>query len=137
VFFDGVLNFYDVLLEGSGVASYLAGLWIGASLIFFDGMPGRMETKDILAKAWGYPSLFPDGLWRKKHEYFHGAILSGWIGRMPWKVRCSEKDCFNFNALGNCGLICAPGTIWNYVGNIKWYGQFQRPVFMQSHVSKN
>jgi hypothetical protein len=132
----GISTFALPFLEGA-VASYLAAVWVGASLLFLMDDQNSLvaPARERLARLGFSTVCFLMACGMKNTCIFLAPFYLAGLAICGRRLLLEKKVLLVLAAAGMLGLLYS-GTGWNYVQNIKWYGNPQGPPFMQAHVSK-
>ena len=118
-------------------ASYLAALWVGASLVFLmEGQnPSEAPSNERLTRLGFSAACFLMACGAKNTTVFLAPFYLVGLAVCGRRFLFQKKVVLILAASAMLGLLCS-GTAWNYIGNIKWYGNPQGPPFMQKHLSQ-
>jgi hypothetical protein len=119
------------------VASYLAALWVGASLMFLMEYHNSSEalSNEQLSKLGFSVACFLMACGAKNTTIFLAPFYLVGLAICVQRFLFKKKVILILAVSGMLGLLCS-GVAWNYVQNAKWYGNPKGPPFMQAHLSK-
>jgi hypothetical protein len=118
------------------VASYLAALWVGASLMFLMECHNSSEkfSAERLARLGFSAACFAMACGAKNTTVFLAPFY------LVGLAACVRSFLFKKNVVlvlalsGMFGLLCS-GMAWNYIANINWFGNSKGPPFMRATLS--
>jgi hypothetical protein len=130
----GVPTWYENFIV-SDAAMVLAGLWVGASVLFLMECEGTVELSgEFLTRLGCSIFCFILGCGAKNTTIFlTPAFLLGLaicLRRLLFEVKVMQV----LAGWGMLAVFCS-GVLWNYAWNFKWYGSISGPRFMQGHLS--
>jgi hypothetical protein len=119
------------------VAFYLAALWGGASLLFLMECQSDSATlsTERLTRLGFSVACFLMACGAKNTTIFLAPFFLVGLAICVRRFLFKKKAVLVLAASGTLGLLCS-GTAWNYIANIKWYGNPQGPPYMQEHLSR-
>jgi hypothetical protein len=130
----GVPAWYQYFIE-SDAAMCLAGLWVGASVLFLIRCRGTVELSgELLARLGCSVFCFILGCGAKNTTIFLTPVF------LLGLVICLRRLLFEVKVMqvlagsGMVAVLCS-GVLWNYACNFKWYGTVSGPRFMHGHLS--
>ena len=132
----GMSTFAVPFLE-VGVAVYLAAVWIGASLLFLTDDQRSLEApaKERFARLGCSAVCFLMACGVKNTSIFLAPFYLAGLALCARPLLFQKKSFLVLAAAGMLGLVYS-GVAWNYVQNLRWYGNPKGPPFMQAHVSR-
>lgn len=118
-------------------ASYLAAVWVGASLLFLMECQSSSValSSEQLTKVGFSVACFLMACGAKNTTVFLAPSFLVGLAICLRRFLFKTKVVLILAASTMLGLLCS-GTAWNYIENIKWYGNPQGPPFMQEHLSQ-
>lgn len=118
-------------------ATYLAALWVGASLVFLMEWQNSSEafSKERFTKLGFSVACFLMACGAKNTTIFLAPFYLVGLALCVQRFLFKKKVVLVLAVSAALGLLCS-GTAWNYIENIKWYGNPKGPPFMQAHLSK-
>ena len=116
-------------------AMCLAGLWVGASLLFLMRCGGAVELSgELLTRLGGSVFCFILGCGAKNTTVFLAPVFLLALGICLRRLLFDAKV---MRVLARWGMaaVLGSGVLWNYAANYKWYGNVSGPPFLQEHLS--
>jgi hypothetical protein len=130
----GVPSWYIMFFQ-SDAAMCLAGLWVGASVLFLMRCGGAVELSgEILTRLGCSVFCFILSSGAKNTTIFLTPVfvlgLALYLRRLLFEVKVMR-------VLAGCGIVAVlcSGVLWNYAFNFKWYGNISGPLFLQGTLS--
>jgi hypothetical protein len=130
----GVPNWYDTFFF-SHAALILAGLWVGASVLFLMRCGGAVELSgEFLTRLGCSIFCFILGCGAKNTTIFLTPVfllgLAMCLRRLLFEVKVMQV----LAGWAMAALLCS-GVLWNYAWNFKWCGNISGPRYMQGTLS--
>jgi len=118
-------------------ASYLAGLWVGASLMFLMGCQGASGplSKEQTARLGFSVLCFLMACGSKNTTVFLAPFYLVGLGLCLKRRLFGKRIVLVVAVAGALGLL-GSGTAWNYIHSTLWYGNPQGPPYMRLLLSK-
>jgi hypothetical protein len=132
----GIPDWHQCFIQAEA-AMCLAGLWVGASVLFLMRCGRAVEWSDELLTRLGCSVFcFVLGCGAKNTTIFLAPVF---LLALAICLRSMLFDATVIRRLakwGTLALLCS-GVPWNYACNFKWYGNVYGPPFMQGHLSSD
>ena len=132
----GVFSWQQYFIEADA-AMCLAGLWVGASVLFLMRCGGAVELSgEILTRLGCSVFCFVLGCGAKNTTVF---LAPAFLLALVICLRRLLLDAKVLRVLalwGMAGMLCS-GIPWSFAYNYKWYGNVSGPPFLQRHLSSD
>jgi hypothetical protein len=130
----GIPTWQQYFIEADA-AMCLAGLWVGASLLFLMKCDGAVELSgELLSRLGCSVFCFVLGCGAKNTTLFLAPVFLLTLVICLRRLLFETKILWTLAQWGAIGVLCS-GVPWNYACNFKWYGNVSGPPFLQGHLS--
>lgn len=132
----GIPTWHQYFIEADA-AMCLAGLWVGASVLFLMRCGGAVElSEEFLSRLGCSVFCFILGCGAKNATIFLAPVFLLALAICLRRLLFDAKVMRVLAKWGMVAVLCS-GVPWNYACNFKWYGNVSGPPLLQGHLSSD